>query len=163
VADLAAARGVMVVPTKLSSAALMAAATSPGVGFAADGSGGYILPGFLPAFDAAGALLKVLDLLARHDRTLAAVVDGLPEVYLEHETVVTPWEQKGLVMRSLVEMAGPDVVLIDGVKITHAHGWVLALPDPEEAVTHIWAEADSAVDARRLAQEYSRRIRLLLH
>ena len=159
---LAAAKGVEVVATKLSSAALMAAATSPGVGFAADGAGGYILPGFLPAFDAAGALLKVLDLLARHDRQLASVVDGLPTVHVVHETVVTPWEQKGLVMRSLVEMGGPEVVLLDGVKITLDQGWVLALPDPEEPVTHVWAEADSEPESRRLAQEYSRRIRQVL-
>ena len=45
--------------------ALMAAANDPAVGFAADGEGGYILPGFLPAFDGAAALLKMLDLLAR--------------------------------------------------------------------------------------------------
>jgi hypothetical protein len=38
----------------------------------------------------------------------------------------------------------------------------LALPDPEEPVTHIWAESDSAIAARRLAQEYARRIRQLL-
>ena len=38
----------------------------------------------------------------------------------------------------------------------------LALPDPEEPVTHVWAESDSDIDARRLAQEYARRIRQLL-
>ena len=52
----------------MSTAALMAAAMQPEVGFAADGAGGYILPGFLPAFDAAGALLKMLDLLGRSRR-----------------------------------------------------------------------------------------------
>ena len=159
---LALAHGVDVVSTKISMAALMAAAMDPAVGFASDGAGGYILPGFLPAFDAAGALLKILDLLARHDRTLAEVVSGLPKVHVAHETVVTPWEQKGLVMRSLVEMAGRDVLLIDGVKVMHDDGWALALPDPEEPVTHVWAEGSSDADARRLAQEYSRRIRQLL-
>jgi hypothetical protein len=39
---------------------------------------------------------------------------------------------------------------------------VLALPDPEEPVTHVWAEASSDAEARKLAQEYSRRIRQLL-
>ncbi|HEY4334125.1 MAG TPA: hypothetical protein VGM78_16195, partial [Ilumatobacteraceae bacterium] len=159
---IAATHNVEVVPTKISIAALMAAANVPAVGFASDGAGGYILPGFLPAFDAAGALLKILDLLARHDRSLAEVVAGLPKVHLNHDTVITPWEQKGLVMRSLVEMAGRDVVLVDGVKVAHADGWVLALPDPEEPVTHVWAEAATDLDARRLAQEYSRRIRQLL-
>jgi sugar phosphate isomerase/epimerase len=32
-------------------------------------------------------------------------VDGLPTPHLAHETVVTPWEHKGMVMRSLVEMS----------------------------------------------------------
>ena len=104
----------------------------------------------------------MLDLLARHDRSLAEVVDALPKVHLTHETVITPWEQKGLVMRSLVEMGGVDVVLIDGVKVVHSDGWVLALPDPEEPVTHVWAEGATDGDARKLAQEYSRRIRQLL-
>jgi hypothetical protein len=36
---------------------------------------------------------------------------------------------------------------------------VLALPDPEEPVTNVWAEARTDGEARRLAQEYVRRIR----
>jgi mannose-1-phosphate guanylyltransferase/phosphomannomutase len=160
--DLAEAKGVRMIETKISTPALMAAATDPAVGFAADGAGGVILPGFIPAFDAAGALLKLMDLLARSATQLSTVVDALPKVHMAHETVVTPWEQKGLVMRSLVEMAGRDVVLVDGVKVQHANGWVLALPDPEEPVTHVWAEADSDAEARRLGQEYARRIRQLV-
>ncbi|MFN8022388.1 MAG: sugar phosphate nucleotidyltransferase [Acidimicrobiales bacterium] len=160
--DIAMAHGVHVTPTKLSTPALMAAANDPAVGFAADGAGGYILPGFLPAFDGAAALLKMLDLLARSHRSLSAVIDGLPKVHLVHETVVTPWEQKGMVMRSLMEMGSRNVELVDGVKINHQNGWMLALPDPEDPVTHIWAEAGTDAEARQLAQEYSRRIRQLV-
>jgi mannose-1-phosphate guanylyltransferase/phosphomannomutase len=159
---LAEAQGVKVRQTKISTPALMAAASDPAVGFAADGEGRYILPGFLPAFDAAGALLKLLDLLARSDTALSAVVDALPKVHLTHDTVVTPWEQKGMVMRSLVELSGRDIVLVDGVKVKYPDGWVLALPDPDEPVTHVWAEAVSDAEARRLAQEYVRRIRQLV-
>jgi mannose-1-phosphate guanylyltransferase/phosphomannomutase len=151
-----------IVPTKLSSPALMAAANDPAVGFAADGEGGYILPGFLPAFDGAAALLKMLDMLARSRRALSEVIDGLPKVHLVHETVVTPWEQKGMVMRSLMEMGSRNVELVDGVKIIHANGWMLALPDPEDPLTHIWAEAATDSEARQLAQEYARRIRQLV-
>jgi mannose-1-phosphate guanylyltransferase / phosphomannomutase len=162
VRTLAESRGVTVSDTKISTPALMAAATEPGVGFAADGRGGFILPGFLPAFDSAASLVKMLDLLARSGLKLSEVVARLPKVHVAHETVVTPWEQKGLVMRSLVEMAGRSVVLVDGVKVIHDESWVLALPDPEEPVTHVWAEAESDGDARRLAQEYGRRIRQLV-
>ena len=47
---------------------------------------------------------------------------------MTHETVATPWEQKGLVMRSLVEKADGELVLVDGVKVCHGAGWALALP-----------------------------------
>jgi mannose-1-phosphate guanylyltransferase/phosphomannomutase len=155
--------GVEVREAKTSTAALMAAADEPGVGFAANTDGGYIVPGFLPAFDAAATFVKLLELLARHDVKLSAVVDDLPRPHIAHETVVTPWEQKGLVMRTLVERTEPQrLVLIDGVKVLHDDGWALALPDPSEPLTHIWAEAATDSDARTRAQEYGRRLRQLV-
>ncbi len=63
-AGIVESRGHQVRWTKTSAAALMAGADEPGVGFAANVEGGVILPGFLPAFDAAAGLLKMLDLLA---------------------------------------------------------------------------------------------------
>jgi mannose-1-phosphate guanylyltransferase/phosphomannomutase len=160
---LAADRGVGILRTKLSNPALMEAASRPGVGFAASTDGGFILPAFLPAFDAAAAMVRMLELLALDGVALSKVVGSLPAVHIVHESVVTPWEQKGSVMRSLVELSKDrDVDLVDGVKVRHDEGWALALPDPEEPVTHIWAEAGSSSAARRLAQEYARRIRQLL-
>jgi mannose-1-phosphate guanylyltransferase/phosphomannomutase len=157
------AAGVRIQHTKTSTAALMAAASEPGVGFAASGDGGFILPGFLPAFDACAALVKLLELLAKEDRKLSAVREGLPRAFIAHDTVITPWEQKGLVMRTLVELSKDRrLELIDGVKVIHDEGWVLALPDPEEPVTHIWSEGPDQATARNLAQEYVRRIRQTL-
>ena len=161
--EIAGAHGVRVRRTKLSTPALMDAASEPGVGFAGSTDGGFMLPGFLPAFDAAASLVKVLELLAHTGSRLSTVVESLPRPHLAHETVVTPWEQKGMVMRSLVEMSKDrEVQLIDGVKVRHDGGWALAVPDPEEPVTHVWTEADSDAEARALATEYSRRIRQLL-
>jgi mannose-1-phosphate guanylyltransferase/phosphomannomutase len=161
--EILAPEGIAVTYTKLSNAALMDAATEPGVGFAANTAGNYVLPGFLPGFDAAATFVKVLDLLAFHERRLSEVVDGLPRPHVVHETVVTPWDQKGSVMRSLVDRGKDrELVLVDGVKVLHDDDWVLALPDPEEPVTHLWAEADSDANAKRLAQEYVRRIRQMV-
>jgi len=75
----------------------------------------------------------------------------VPPIHMYREEVVTPWEAKGVVMRSLVEQSkGREVELVDGVKIRHGNGWVLLLPDPEVAVTHVWADAASDAEARRL-------------
>jgi mannose-1-phosphate guanylyltransferase/phosphomannomutase len=80
-----------------------------------------------------------------------------------HEAVVTPWEKKGMVMRTVMEWTKDrEVLLVDGVKVHYDNGWALVLPDPEEPLTHVWAEADTEADARARAQEYARRIRNLL-
>ena len=74
--------------------------------FAGRTDGGCIWPDFLPAYDAAVTLMKLLDLLAADGRRLSEVVDALPSVHVVHETVVTPWERKGTVMREIMEHAG---------------------------------------------------------
>jgi mannose-1-phosphate guanylyltransferase/phosphomannomutase len=160
---LAAARGAAVVRTELSSASLMQVAETQDITFAGSPDGGFIWPDFMPAFDAQATLIKVLDLLAATERPLSTVVKQLPRIHIAHEMVSTPWERKGAVMRELVEQTDDeDLVLIDGVKIVHDQGWALVLPDPEQPLTHVWAESVSDQEARRLTQEYTRRIRALL-
>ena len=54
-------------------------------------------------------------------------------------------------MRGVMERAkDQSTVLVDGVKVLYPDGWALVLPDPARAVTHVWAEGDSDVEARRL-------------
>jgi mannose-1-phosphate guanylyltransferase/phosphomannomutase len=107
--------------------------------------------------------VKLLDLLASVDRPLSTVCASLPSVHLAHETIVTPWERKGTVMREIVEqVSAREVELIDGVKVIDHDRWALVLPDPEDALTHVWAEAGSDPDARLLAQEYVQLIRQIL-
>ncbi len=155
--------GVPQIPTKLSSAHLMEVAASGGVTFAAGPDGGYVFPGFLPAFDAAAALVEVVAMLRAVGRPLSSLVRELPEVHQARETVVTPWEQKGVVMRTLVEQLGDrELVLVDGVKVPEEDGWVLILPDPEEPVTHVVAEGPSEARARALVQQFAVRLRQLL-
>jgi mannose-1-phosphate guanylyltransferase/phosphomannomutase len=152
-----------VVRTRLWGANLMETAAARSVVFAGTPDGGCAWPEFLPAFDAAVTLVKLLDLLAAVDRPLSQVVASLPSRHVVHQTIVTPWERKGMVMREIVERAGRrETELIDGVKVIENGQWALVLPDPDEALTHVWAEAESDTHARRLAQEYVERIRQVL-
>jgi mannose-1-phosphate guanylyltransferase/phosphomannomutase len=161
--QIARDNGATITWTKLSAPSLMEVASTGDIDFAASQDGGFIWPDFLPAFDATTTLVKLLDLLAATGRTLSSVVKQLPRIHMAHETAPTPWERKGAVMREMVERAGTrDVVLVDGVKVVHPDGWALVLPDPEEAITHVWAEGESDQKARQLAQEYARRIRQVL-
>ncbi len=161
--EIAEARGAEIVWSKVSDASLMEVASSEQVSFAGSHDGGYIWPDFLPAYDGTATLAKMLDLLAATDRSLSSVVQELPRVHLVHEQVSTAWEQKGAVMREILEReADNDLVLVDGVKVLRPDGWVLVLPDPEMAITHIWCEAESDQGARQVAQEYARAIRQAL-
>jgi mannose-1-phosphate guanylyltransferase/phosphomannomutase len=159
----AAEHGAKIVWTKLSGANLMETAMGGGISLACSQDGGYIFPDFLPAYDATATLVNVLELLARSGQRLSKLVASLPTVHIAHETVVTPWEEKGAIMRLLVErLKDRELVLVDGVKALHDNGWALVLPDPEEPLTHVWAEGANDAEARGLAQEYARRIQQML-
>ena len=94
---------------------------------------------------------------------MSKLADRLPPINIVHEEVVTPWEQKGTVMRTMVERSqSRDVILVDGIKLPEADGWTLVVPDPEEPVTHVWAEAPSESEARARAQEHVIRIRQMM-
>lgn len=161
--QLADAGGGSSVLTPTAPSAVMSAAADPFMTLAVDTNGRHIVPAFMPAFDATATFVHLCDLLARSDRSLAEVIDGLPDVHLAVEVIVTPWEQKGGVMRSLVEQsADRQVDLVDGVRIHHDRDWALILPDPEEPLTRVIVEGSTADRAVQLALEYRRRIEQLV-
>ncbi|HLI14857.1 MAG TPA: sugar phosphate nucleotidyltransferase [Acidimicrobiales bacterium] len=150
--ELCADLGAEVVWTKLGTSNLLELAATTDADLAADTAGGFAFPCFLPALDAVAALVHLLELLARSDVRLSDVVACLPPVWIVEEDVHTPFDHKGSVMRAVLEQArGDDVVLVDGVKVIDAAGWTLVVPDPEEPLTHVFAEGDSADAARARA------------
>jgi mannose-1-phosphate guanylyltransferase / phosphomannomutase len=152
---LCAARGIDVVLTPLSPSGLLEAAATGDVVFASDRRGGYVFPAFLPAFDAAAALAELVALLSRSDSSLAKIMEAAPPMPVLHAEVGTRLEEKGLLMRTLMEQMseeGAELVLVDGIKVITDEGWVLVAPDPEQPVTHIWAEgADVAASEALVA------------
>jgi mannose-1-phosphate guanylyltransferase/phosphomannomutase len=149
-------RGGKVVWTRISPAALGAASEGEGVVFAGAEGGGYIFPRFLSAYDAMMSLMKLSELLVRAETSLEEVVDGLPPMHVERVNVATPWEEKGAVMRRLVErLNGERIVTIDGVKTFRGRDWALVVPHPQEPMVRVWAEADRPEAALELAREFA--------
>ena len=117
-----------VIRTPASLAALTQAAAGEGVVFAGAPGGGYVFPGFLPAYDASASLCKLLELLAPVDQPLSKLVAALPRPTLIHRQLQCPWALKGTVMRVLNErFADANVDLRDGIKIFDERGWVQVL------------------------------------
>ncbi len=137
--------GAEVLWTKLAASDLMAASSDPEVVFAGNTQGGFIFPSFLPAFDAVASFVRLLSLLATSGRRLSETVASLPRPELARLEVPTPFEAKGLVMRTLLERASArEIVLVDGVKLIDEEGWTLVVPDTEGPATMVTAEADTA-------------------
>ena len=160
---ICAAAGGEVLRTKLSAAQLLEAADLPKVRLAANTSGGFVFPHFLPAFDAVASLVRLLSLLASEHEVLSRVVGRLPATHIVRRDVPTPFEQKGLVMRTLVEQADPaGLLLLDGVKTTDAEGWTLVLPDTETPVTRVQAEGRTRAEAEQRAERAAKEIEWIL-
>ena len=154
-------RGVELMLTPLSPSGLLQAAASGGVSFASDRRGGYVFPAFLPAFDAAAALARLVSLLEDNPRSLAEIVGETPDMPIVEGEVPTPMEQKGLVMRTLIEQLTDEeaeLVLVDGIKVVSDDGWALVVPDPADPVTHVWAEGADLASSEALVATYAERI-----
>jgi mannose-1-phosphate guanylyltransferase/phosphomannomutase len=146
--------GLEVVRTAASLPALTKAAAEEGVVFAGAVGGGYVFPEFLPAYDAVASLAKLLELLAEADRPVSELVAELPEPTLVHRELACPWALKGTVMRILNErFTDREVDLTDGIKVFDERGWAQVLPDPDEPVIHVYAEAESEEGSEELAAE----------
>jgi mannose-1-phosphate guanylyltransferase/phosphomannomutase len=154
--------GGKIIRTKVNSRALMEGARAEGVVMAANLDGKFIFPNVHPGYDAMLATGKIAEALAASGRTLAELVDELPAFHHLHEAVSCAWEQKGTVMRVLVEQSKHGKTeLIDGVKIFQNGGWALVLPDPVDPVVHLYADAPSAMQADQLIEQYAGVIRKL--
>ncbi len=133
-------------------------ATAPAdVIFAADGRGGFVVPESSRCIDGIAAFTLLIGLVARTRLALSQIHDRLPAAYLLKRSMPTPWAAKGIVMRTLLETAGDRPVdTTDGVRINEpGQGWVLVLPDPAEAVTHLWAEGTDDDTAQSLLDEWA--------
>jgi mannose-1-phosphate guanylyltransferase/phosphomannomutase len=143
-----------VVRTPATLPELTRGAAADGVVFAGAPGGGYVFPGFLPAYDAIAALCKLLELLAPVGEPLSKLVSELPRPTLVHRQVQCPWALKGAVMRILNERyADGNVDTTDGIKIFDARGWVQVLPDGDEPTIHLYAEGETPALSEELETE----------
>jgi mannose-1-phosphate guanylyltransferase/phosphomannomutase len=144
--------GVAVERGGASTASLSRLAQRPGLIFAGDGRGGFIVPEMAPTVDGIAAFVRLVGLVARTRMTLSAIDRRIPVAHTARASVPTPWARRGAAMRTIMEAAAGRVVdTVEGVRIRAEDGsWVLAVPDEGEAVIRLWAEAESDEAAEHL-------------
>jgi len=153
---LVASTGVTIRRTRFSKAALMAEAARPNMVFAASVDGGYIYPTVLPSMDGLFALGKVLELVSTSDLPLSQMRTRVPAVHVAHAQVACRWDLKGTAMRRMTEkLRSGRISLVDGIKVFLDNSeWALVLPDAEEPLFHVYAEAADDQRAAELIGTY---------
>jgi mannose-1-phosphate guanylyltransferase/phosphomannomutase len=161
VIDKIAARfGVKVKRTATSSRNLMTVENEKSVVLVCDSMGGFIFPEFQNAFDAMYAIGKVIEMTAKEELSISEIMSKIPYFEVLHETVSCSWDKKGQTMRkALEEVKDKKVELVDGIKIYLNNSWVLFVPDPDEALFHIWAEAKDTTTTLGLLKMYVDKIK----
>jgi mannose-1-phosphate guanylyltransferase / phosphomannomutase len=155
--QVAAYHGTQVTWTTTAADDLTRVGREEGTIFGGDGRGGFIVPEFSSVFDGSAAFVRLIGLVARTQLTLSQIDARIPRAHVLKRDVPTPWAVKGSVMRRVVEEAGErSVDTTDGVRVVEPDGrWVMVLPDPAEAVTHLWAEGPDDASAQELLDEWS--------
>lgn len=157
---VAASRGATVVRTPINPRQILDYARRPNVGFVGDAEGGFIFPKFQPTFDAMFAVAHILEMLAEHNVALGDFWQQHGQaIHLLHRRIPCPWAKKGQVMR-LAQVANTDqrIELLDGVKIHLPDGWVLVLPDGNEAYCHLWVEGRTEAVAHSYLNTYTAKV-----
>ncbi|NLY30544.1 MAG: NTP transferase domain-containing protein [Firmicutes bacterium] len=109
-----------------------------------------------PAFDALSFVVVLIQLIKGEGRPLSQLDAAFPAPRRLEVEVPCSWEDKGRVMHTLLERtAGLERDLVDGIKVFHEQSWALVLPDGEEPLVRVVAEAPTEEEADALAQMYA--------
>lgn len=131
--------------------------------FGGDETGGFIFPQIHPFRDGVISVAKLLEFLAKTGEPLSEIMKEIPSFYTFKESIPTPLQHRGLIMRTLVENAeGEPFDTIDGIKIYLDKGWVLIRPSSDEPVFDIFVEARTETKAKDFIKTYRKEIQEVL-
>ncbi|MEM2959383.1 MAG: sugar phosphate nucleotidyltransferase [Candidatus Jordarchaeaceae archaeon] len=152
-----------VIRTKLGLRPLAEAVIRNKAVFGGDETGGFIFPQIHPFRDGVISVAKLAEFLTRSGQSLSEIIGGIPRFYTMKESIPTPLQHRGVIMRTILENAeGESFDTIDGIKIYLDKGWVLIRPSSEEPVFDIFVEAQTESKAKELIKNYTKEIQEIL-
>ncbi|AOY78298.1 nucleotidyl transferase [Clostridium formicaceticum] len=118
---------------------------------------------YLLSYNATWAIGMIVDFLVTKDIKLENLVEEMPDLYYIKERIPCDWQDKGRVIRQLVEdNEDQNIELFEGVKINDERGWALILPDSEKPLFNIYTEGFSEEYAQELSLFFREKVKELL-
>lgn len=123
--------------------------------FGGEENGGLIFPAHQYCRDGGMAAAKVVEIIAKHKKTLSELIENLPKYHLHKTKVQCPHENVEATLKEFKRrIKGREIDDTDGIKILMKDAWVLVRPSGTEPIYRIYAESKEAEEARKLAEEY---------
>lgn len=113
-------------------------------------------------FDGICASGKIIDFLSSKSKRLSQLANELPEYYFIQKQISCDWEDKGKIVRLLIENNEDEMEMFEGVRLINDKGWVLIIPDEEKPAFNLYAEGSSEELAEELTSFYGEKIKKLL-
>jgi mannose-1-phosphate guanylyltransferase/phosphomannomutase len=126
----------------------------------ATGEGNFAFTEFATHRDSMYAVLKILEMMIRHDVKLSELIAAQPKYYYHMTQVPCPQSLKGKMMRMFLEDAKEKrSSTLDGVKIwLDTNDWVLMIPDQYSDNLNLYIQAEKASDGEAILAEYTSKI-----
>ena len=159
--DVVKANNGEVIHTRVGSPTVARVMMEKNAVFGGEENGGLIFPEMQHCRDSAMAIAKILEILAREDKTLSELIEEIPKYEVYKTKMPCPNDKKESVMRALAEKTKGDSIVIkvdetDGVKLYVEDGWVLMRPSGTEPIFRVYSESKSKEKAEKLAKIYKK-------
>ncbi len=105
---------------------------------------------------------KIIDYLVEDKNKLSELVDQLPDYHYIKRELPCNWEDKGRIIRQLIEESEDKIEMFEGIKINNEKGWALILPDKERPNFNIYIEGFEEEYAEELSSLYEEKIKTML-
>ena len=126
-----------------------------------EGNGGVMIPAVTWVRDSLTAMALVLELLAREQCTLSAIVDGLSKYAMIKQAIeLTGSDARTRLLKGIEDLtahyegqSGARIQTSDGVRVDLSGGWLHLRPSNTEPIARLIVEAVDAASAEALAAE----------
>jgi phosphomannomutase/phosphoglucomutase len=129
--------------------------------FGGEENGGLIFPELQYCRDSAMSIAKMLEIMAKENKTLSQLTEELPKYEVYKIKMPCPNDKKEIVMKKLAELTKKDKTVkkvdeTDGVKLYVEGGWALMRPSGTEPIFRVYSESKDKSRAQEIAMTYKK-------
>lgn len=150
--------GATTIYTRVGSPVVARKMMETGAVIGGEENGGIINPAMQYCRDGGMTAARMLEIVAEGGN-LSDLIDSLPRVYtVKMKVSLQGRDSSSILERIDSETEGRRKDRTDGLKIFLEDGWVLIRPSGTEPLMRIFAEAKEAVRARKIAEDFAKRV-----